>query len=165
MKRLKFWIKLHPLVAALIGVAVFAGSGLAAFLILTGVDGSGQGSFATAQAGGAAVTITPAGTWSLPLDSGTTQQYPITATNNTTGPGGETVDTITATFTTKDVNGSDDTATCGPYLSLQGWTLSANPIGFGQSTQGTVNIALGNAAPVSCAGGTWLATFSGSTTP
>jgi hypothetical protein len=140
-------------VIAAVAAMALSGTALAAWIIYSGVDGSGNGTLATSTTN-KAVTVTVTG--STPLAPGTTTQLAASALNNDASAS-HTIQTLTGTFTANP-------SSCAQYLALKtGSDLIGVSIAAGATRTGQVPIELNGSAPVSCAGATWSVTFGGST--
>lgn len=161
MKALRNLKARHPVALGLgLGVFLAAGAALAAFIIFTGITGSGNGTFAGSTTN-AALTFTET---SQPpaLDQNNEQQMPIKITNNDPNAS-HTIQTVTGSFTTKDSAGNDDSATCTPFLRLDPGTLVGTTIAAGASLTTSIGIVGDSSLPPSCASGTYVVTFGGTT--
>jgi hypothetical protein len=137
---------------ALAALALPAGA-LAAFVVYTGVNGSGNGSYETGSTE-AAITIT--GTSSPQMAPGSFQIMDVSAVNNDPS-NAHVLSTVTGTF-------SSTPSSCAALMSLSNVSLVGSSFAAGQTKPGTVQINAG-ALPPECSGGTWSVTFGGTTTP
>jgi hypothetical protein len=148
------------------GIFLAASAAAAAFVIYSlTISGTGTGNFAagTTQS---AVQITLNGTPPA-LDSGTTVQVPIKATNQ--DPNAQhKINVVGGTITTKNSSNVDDTSTCASHLTLGTSTIDGTqltlPPNAGSSVTGTIPLTADATTPSSCAAGTWTINFSGTTT-
>lgn len=140
-----------PLLA--LGVPAIA---VAAFILFTGVNGSGSGSFTAGSSTNSAITIN-GGSQPVLSGPGDTQTMAVTATNNDASNTHQ-LSSLAGAFTSS-VGG------CDSHLSVTGTSLTSQTISAGGSQSGSVSIRADAGTPNSCAGATWSVAFSGTTTP
>lgn len=139
---------------------LLAGSAVAAFLIFSGADGSGSGSFSAAQQSSA---LTFTGT-SSPQLAGPGDQQPmnLNVKNNDPGAAHSLVGNLGAAFTSTPPE-------CAAHLSVlpygQGSVNGVNPVpaGFSGGTVAPITVKADATTPMSCASGSFSVVFSGTT--
>ncbi len=151
MKRIKTWIGAHVVLASIIASLVLAGGAAAAWIIYSGIGGTGNGSFAASSTIDA-IDIN-GGTPSGPLGPGASVSLPLTLVNN------DTVDhrtnTVTATFSTTPT-------VCASHLSSADvGNLNAITIPGGGTMSRSITVTSDGSTPIACASGTWTVAFAG----
>jgi hypothetical protein len=135
------------------GALVLVGSAAAAgFIIFNGVDGSGNGTFANSSET-PAFTVT--GTSQPELSPGADSDMDVSVVNND-ADGAHTLVSLAGAFTSTP-------SECASHLQVVAGTIFSS-YAPGQTKTGTVTIRTDSGIPLTCVGGTWSVSFSGTTT-
>jgi hypothetical protein len=134
----------------LVVALALTGAAVAAFILYTGVNGSGSGTFDPTTQATPAVTLT--GQTQPQLGPDTSALMTVSATNNANHA--VTLTSVTGAFTSSPPE-------CASHLSVSGASGLGGSYAVGEVRSGTVTIALDGAAPSSCAGGSWSVAFGG----
>jgi hypothetical protein len=143
--------KLYAILAAALVVPAVA---VAAFVIYTGVEGSGSGTY---EASETRVALTITGTSSPSLRPNTTNAMSVEVRNNNPSQA-HTLTALSGTFTTSP-------AECKDHLRLDVPASILTSYPAGATVAKSVDIVALSTTPTSCAGGTWSVSFSGTTSP
>ncbi|MFL5916750.1 MAG: hypothetical protein ACJ752_14110 [Gaiellaceae bacterium] len=162
MKALRTLKRRYPTAFGIgLGIFLAAGAAAAAFVIYSlTIGGTDTGQFAagTTQS---AVSITPNGTPPA-LDSGTTVNMPIKATN--VDPNAQhKILTLGGTITTKNSSGVDNTSTCASFLTLGTSDLINVQLVLAGTATGIMPVTAAAGTPSSCAAGSYTVAFNGTT--
>jgi hypothetical protein len=136
------------------GALVLVSSAAAAgFILYSGANGSGQGTFAGGT-NSPAITIT--GTSQPELDQGGQADLNVTVTNNDPDAAHSLTNLDGTTFSTTP-------AECAAHMAVATATIIGS-YAAGETRNGTVTIGTLPDIPSTCAGGTWTINFGGTTT-
>jgi hypothetical protein len=145
----------RKLAVSAVGALAVAGAAVAAFLVFTGADGSGNGTFEAATLSPA---LTISGTSQPELSPGVNANMNVSVTSNDANASHDLVDLAGTAF-------SSSPPECASHLAVGGASGILGTYTPGQTKTGTINIGADASLPGSCAAGTWSVTFGGTTTP
>jgi hypothetical protein len=162
MKHISSLRRRYPVAFGLgLGIFLAASAAAAAFVIYTlTIGGSDTGQFAAGTTN-SAVAITSNGTPPA-LDSGTTVNMPIKATNSDPNAQHKIL-TMGGTITTKNSSGVDNTSTCASFLTLGTSDLLNVQLVLGGSATGIMPVTAAAGTPAACAAGSYTVAFNGTT--
>lgn len=151
LRKKLFGTKRRGIISTVAAIALLGATSAAAWIIITGISGSGSGSFGQATES-PAWTINGAGAGPVITDTSGTVSMAVNIANhmNASAP----VPSVLGTFTSTP-------SECAGYLTLDSVTKDGGgSVPPGGSAAGTASITVSPALPATCAGGTWDVAFS-----
>lgn len=155
MRRFLFGSKRRKLLSILATFVLLTGTAIAAFVIYSGVQGSGSGAFSAAQQAGAAVNITA----SFPDIDGPGASVGASANVTNLDPGlAHSVTAISAAF-------SSTPSSCAAHLSFAPVDALPWAVPAAATVNKFVSVTAGAGIPNECAGGSYTLALTGVTSP